>query len=158
MVQNWKVRSFNLHETRLFYYKETSATEEGQEGAHAKGAFKIDHGTEFGHSKLRPFCFYVKSLNLSLSPPAAQKLHMTASSAEDLEEWIASIRVAVMARKELNAVAPRETLLAEDLRPESGRFTDTESKNSVVEFVETYKEKDREWRMEKEKVRRKGRV
>ena len=149
MVQNWKLRYFHLYETRLVYYKDEKDEEEG---ANAKGAFKIDHETEFGHSKLRPFCFYLKSHNLSLSPPAVQKLHMRASCAEELEGWIAAVRVAVTARKELNAVAPRETLLAEDFRGTSDRFTDTvtEPEQSAVGMISEYREQDKEWKTETE--------
>lgn len=149
MVQNWKLRFFHLFETRLVYYKDEK--DEG-EGANSKGAFKIDHETEFGHSKLRPFCFYLKSLNLSLSPPAVQKLHMRASCAEELEGWMAAIRVAVTARRELNAIAPRETLLAEDLTGTSTRFADTvgEAEQSAVGMIPEYREKSREWKMEME--------
>ena len=59
----------------------------------------------FGHSKIRPFCFYLKSRPAN-SPPDSphQKMYLRAEGTGDKGEWLAGIGMALRARKELQEV------------------------------------------------------
>ena len=134
----------------------------------------ITQETTFGHSKIRPFCFYMKSrpANAPLDSPH-QKMHLRASDTESRDDWLAAIGLSVRARKELMELAPRESLLARDVQvsptpykpplptqlnprlptpsqSEKGRFI-SHSAASVATDVTGYSSRTRSWRLNKRK-------
>lgn len=114
-----------------------------------KGSFVISEHTEFGHSKLRPFCFYLKSRPANAAADAQLvKLHLRASSTESRDDWLAAIRMAVLARKELASIAPRESLLSADIKSQADRFS---TASSVLSDINGYSTRSNDWRQQKDK-------
>ncbi|GMH56117.1 hypothetical protein TrLO_g7690 [Triparma laevis f. longispina] len=141
-IKNWKTRHVELYETRIVYF-----TKEGDTSP--KGSFVISEHTEFGHSKLRPFCFYLKSRPANAAADAQLvKLHLRASSTESRDDWLAAIRMAVLARKELASIAPRESLLSADIKSQADRFS---TASSVLSDINGYSTRSNDWRQQKDK-------
>ncbi|GMH95979.1 hypothetical protein TrST_g6072 [Triparma strigata] len=144
-IKNWKTRHVELYETRLVYYTKKGDTS-------PKGSFIISEHTEFGHSKLRPFCFYLKSRPANAAADAPlQKLHLRAATTDSKGDWLAAIRMAVLARIELTTIAPRESLLSADVKSQSGRFTSLSTTSSVLSDINGYSTRSNDWRQQKEK-------
>jgi len=160
MVKNWKRRYFEIYETKFVYYT-TSAEASTAEGK-AKGVFVIDSFTEFGHSKISPFCFYIKS-DMSMPGSTAfstQKLYMRSETYGMKEEWMAALAIACKHRRELAINYPRQSLLASDFTTafasstkggfENGKGVDRPSSDSgTAEDITGYSLRPRTWRVQK---------